>query len=146
MICLKRATLGDLINLNYPLETMVYWIDFTDEKVGTSNIYYEYLDIAEKLFGIKKELMTSNTRIAEIVEARNIVWTALYNIKKLSSLAIGQLARRNHASVLNGVKSIVNRMDVDKKLRKKYNAFCNSIDKEINTTFDEKFDYEKRNN
>lgn len=143
MICLKRATIGDLINLNYPLETVVYWVDYTDCNSGKPDIYNQYLDVAEKLFDVRKELMTSNTRIAKVVEARNIVWTALYNIKKLSSLSIGKLARRNHASVLNGIKSIVDRMDVDKALRKKYNAFCNSIDKEINSTFEEKFDYEK---
>lgn len=145
MICLKRATIGDLINLNYPLETVVYWVDYTGSDSGKPDIYNQYLDVAEKLFDVKKEIMTSNTRIAKVLEARNIVWTALYNIEKLSSISIGKLARKNHASVLNGVKSIVDRMDVDKALRIKYNAFCNSIDKEINSTFEEKFDYEKGN-
>lgn len=146
MICLKHATIRELINLNYPLDTVVYWIDFVDTKAGMSNVYYEYLEIAESLFGESAEAMTSNTRKASVVEARNIVWTALHNINKLSSTAIGQLAKRNHASVLNGINSITDRMDVDKNLRKKYDAFCNSIGKEINTTFDEKFDYEKKCN
>ena len=144
MICLKHATLGELIKLKMPLETKVYWVDLYDVDNDYSKLYLEYVELANNIFGIKKEHLLNGNRTFDVVEIRNIIWCVLNKIHNISTVKIGKLRKKNHATVLFGIKAAVNRMSVDKDYKKKYDVFVSSIGKEINSTFEEKFNYEKR--
>jgi hypothetical protein len=143
MICLKHATLGELINLKMPLETKVYWVDLYDVDNDYSKLYLEYVELASNIFGVKKEHLLDGNRTFDIVEIRNIIWCVLNKIHNISTVKIGKLSKKNHATVLFGIKTAISRMSVDKDYKKKYDVFVSSVGKEINNTFEEKFNYEK---
>ena len=138
MVCLRRMTINDLLKLNLPTDTIVYFVDFTNDS-NVSDLYVKYLNLAYKLFGISQELINSRTRIADVCEVRHIVWCAMRHIGGISANQIGQLVKRNHSTILSNTASFIERMKVDKKLRQKYEVFCNSINKDVED-FDKKFE------
>ena len=143
MICLKHATIRELINLKVPLETKVYWVDLYDVDNDYSKLYLEYVELASNIFGVKKEHLLNGNRTFDVVEIRNIIWCVLNKIHNISTVKIGKLFKKNHATVLFGIKTAISRMSVDKDYKKKYDVFVGSVGKEINSTFEEKFNYEK---
>ena len=139
MICLKHATLRELIDLKLPLETKVYWVDIYDYEKDYTKLYLEYIELAAKIFDIKKDSLLSKTRTADVVEVRNMIWCILNKIHNVPTNKIGKLAYKNHATVMHGIKTTIDRMSVDKEFKKKYDVFINSVNKEINETYNYKF-------
>jgi hypothetical protein len=138
MICLKHATLRELIDLKLPLETKVYWVDIYDYEKDYTKLYLEYVELASKIFGVNKSsIMTDKTH--DVVEIRNMIWCVLTRIHNISTLKVGKLSNRDHSTVSYGVRTLLDRMTVDKELKRKYNVFVNSIGKNINETYDSKF-------
>jgi hypothetical protein len=135
---LKHATLRELIDLKLPLETKVYWVDIYDYEKDYTKLYLEYVELASKIFGVNKSsIMTDKTH--DVVEIRNMIWCVLTRIHNISTLKVGKLSNRDHSTVSCGVKTLLDRMTVDKELKRKYNVFVNSIGKNINETYDSKF-------
>ena len=138
MICLKSATINELISKGYPTDTIVYWVDMRDNS-KVSDTYQKYLDKAYKLFGIEKELINGRTRLADVCEVRQLIWCVMRFNDGFSTSMIGQMARRNHATIITRTNALMERMKVDKLLKKKYDVFCNSINKDVED-FDKKFE------
>ena len=139
MICLKHATLGELINLKIPLETKVYWVDLYDNDSDYSKLYKEYIELASNIFDVKKESLLGSDRTFDIVEIRNIIWCVMAKVYNISTTKIGKLAKRHHATILYGIRTAMDRMSVDKEYKKKYDVFVNSIGKDISETYISKF-------
>lgn len=138
MICLKHATLRELIDLKLPLETKVYWVDIYDYEKDYTKLYLEYIELASKIFGVNKSsIMTDKTH--DVVEIRNMIWCVLTRIHNISTSKVGKLSNRDHSTVSCGVRTLLDRMTVDKELKRKYNVFVNSIGKDINETYNDKF-------
>lgn len=138
MICLKHATLRELIDLKLPLETKVYWVDIYDYEKDYTKLYLEYIELASKIFDVNKNsIMTDKTH--DVVEIRNMIWCVLTKIHNISTLKVGKLSNRDHSTVSCGVRTLLDRMTVDKELKRKYNVFVNSIGKDINETYNSKF-------
>lgn len=138
MICLKHTTLRELIDLKLPLETKVYWVDIYDYEKDYTKIYLEYVELASKIFGVNKSsIMTDRT--LDVVEIRNMIWCILTRIYNISTTKVGKLSNRDHSTVSCGVRALLDRMTVDKELKKKYDVLVNSIGKDINETYNSKF-------
>jgi len=129
--------LSELLKLNLPSDTIVYFVDFTKDN-NVSELYAKYLNLANKLFGISHELINSRTRIADVCEIRHIIWCAM-RCDGISTNKIGQLAKRNHATILTNTENFMQRMRVDKVLKRKYDVFVNSINKDVED-FNKKFE------
>lgn len=138
MICLKSAKLGELLKMGYPLETYVYWVDYTDN-TEMSAIYKKYLETASKLFEIDVKLIDSISRKWEVTEARHMIWSLMRFNDGMSCSKIGKLAKRSHSTILVCTDKIKERIKVDKKLKVKYDALYNSLDKADVQCFYKKF-------
>jgi hypothetical protein len=126
------------MDLKLPLETKVYWVDIYDYEKDYTKLYLEYVELASKIFGVNKSsIMTDKTH--DVVEIRNMIWCVLTRIHNISTLKVGKLSNRDHSTVSCGVKTLLDRMTVDKELKRKYNVFVNSIGKNINETYNDKF-------
>jgi hypothetical protein len=76
---------------------------------------------AAKLIGIVSSVMktdiTKNTRVREAVEGRGIFYTIYRNLENTTLADIGALFDRDHATVLHGINSMKNFMELDPRLK-----------------------------
>lgn len=67
-------------------------------------------------FNIDVDVIFSKNRVRDIAEARQIIMFLSNKLTDLSSSSIGVKLARTHATVLHGISTVKNRIDVDKNL------------------------------
>jgi chromosomal replication initiator protein len=81
-------------------------------------------------FGITPEILLSNTRKREIVQARQIAMYLSRNLTNTSLDSIGsQIGGKNHATVLYACNTVCDLMDTDRTFRQ----YISDIEKELRT-------------
>jgi chromosomal replication initiator protein len=85
-------------------------------------------------YGLTEKAVMSKTRRQEIIKARQIIHSLLrYNFKKLSLSKIGRrCGNKDHSTVINSCKSVMNQVETNKFYREEYEAFDNNIKLNIN--------------
>ena len=71
-----------------------------------------------------QELM-SKTRLRKIVDARNTLYYILHRCHKLTSVEVGKMFNKNHATILNGANRIEGFIKFDKVFESQINQFIN---------------------
>ena len=129
MVCLKGTTINNLMKMNLPGDTWIYFVDITEDN-NIPKLYEHYLNVACKMLNISPMLINSKTRMANACEARHMIWCAMRFNDGISTVKIGRLAKRNHATILVNTNHFKERMEVDKKLREKYEEYCKLINED----------------
>lgn len=116
------------------MNTDKFLIDFKSNVIDPSPNYYiipgleiinvQHIAIKEikekvgKYYNIPVEILDSNTRKREIVQARQIAMFFSKSLTKSSLSVIGsQIGDKDHATVLHACKTVNNLIDTDKKFR-----------------------------
>lgn len=73
-----------------------------------------------KVFELTPMELRSKSRIRNIVEARASLCYILHRKKRLTSLAVGEYLKLNHASVLHHCKNVDNWIEVDENFNEKF--------------------------
>ena len=73
-----------------------------------------------KVFELTPMELRSKSRIRNIVEARASLCYILHRKQGLTSLAVGEYLKLNHASVLHHCKNVDNWIEIDENFNKKF--------------------------
>lgn len=93
-------------------------------KLSLSNI----IRIVCEYTGYSLEELKSKSRKRELVFARMLIfYNARHHLRRTTLKTIGEPFNRDHATVLHGVKTISDLMDVDKEVRKDVQAIQSSL-------------------
>jgi chromosomal replication initiation ATPase DnaA len=67
--------------------------------------------------------ITGLSRIGRVRDARNLIMYCLHKVLKITCIETGRIVNRNHATVLNGSRRVMNYIETDKE----YNQFVNEL-------------------
>ena len=85
------------------------------------------IGIIEKFYNVRFDSLIKRTRKREIREKRQMLEALAYKYTGLSSVQIGGMTKRDHATVLHSIKQIDNLRETEKEVALQYNALCEKI-------------------
>jgi len=95
------------------------------EKPITLDIIIKYTSVR---MGVNPNILNSNTRKAEIVRTRQIIYSLAYQYLDISYAELGwQIGRKDHTTVIHSIKTIKNLTETDKFFRKQYEQIQNDV-------------------
>ena len=96
-------------------------------KTMSKHIYDMDVQLADEsaciLFGIKHPDIRRQKRQQTMVEARQMIWKILKEIKGFRVCELARLYERDHNAIHCGIKRIGLKVDYDKRLESKYKIF-----------------------
>lgn len=75
------------------------------------------VDCTADCYKINPDVIFSKSKVRDIADARQVIMYLAFNILPLSLSAIGQRLKRSHSTVLHGIKTVKNRLPLEKDLR-----------------------------
>lgn len=94
--------------------------DQAEEQQEDTELEFDPQDVIAKVcesYGTPRAYVFSKTRDSEVVFVRHVLFYMLHDEGKMTSVSIGTLFDRDHASVLHGCQKIKARLPVDERLR-----------------------------
>ena len=77
------------------------------------------------MYDITLENLTSKTRLRRVVEARFILFYILHKVQNRTSIEVGKMFNKDHATVLHGCNTISGFIEFDKKFEEKITKLIN---------------------
>ena len=78
-----------------------------------------------EMYDVTLEALTGRTRLRQVVEARYILFYILHKIQGKTSIEVGKLFSRDHATVLHGCNTIAGFIEFNKKFEEKVSKLIN---------------------
>lgn len=125
------------ITLQLAQEVIEKIVTVSDDEISISRIRNTVSDY----FGISNEVMLSNTRKREIVQARQIAMYLCRNMTGKSLTTIGsELGGKNHATVLHACETVCDLMATDSSFRQ----YISDIEKNSSPTYKTTYSHDFR--
>jgi chromosomal replication initiation ATPase DnaA len=80
---------------------------------------YEIADAVADEFHVDRSILFERNRRQEVAIARFVLFFVLYTYKEMPIVAIGRAFRKDHSTVIHGIKKISDLLDVDDALCRK---------------------------
>ena len=87
------------------------------------------VEFTAESFRINPDVIYSKSKVRDIADARQVIMYLAAKHLPLSQTAIGQRLRRSHSTVLHGIRTIENRLSVDRDLRALIDAIEHDLEK-----------------
>jgi len=78
-------------------------------------------------FDVSQSELLSKSRVRELVTARSFMMKRLRKENEFTYTFIGNIFKKNHATVIHSIDSLDDLMTFDKKLKKKYDQFIKGL-------------------
>tara|TARA_B110001469_G_scaffold43669_1_gene43034 strand:+ start:54 stop:392 length:339 start_codon:yes stop_codon:yes gene_type:complete len=73
-------------------------------------------------YGMPTNVLLGRSRVSHVSEARQVVMFILVRRRGMSASGVGRFLKRNHGSVLHGLKTVAGWLEVDAQFRARYLA------------------------